>query len=304
MTDDETVPEAAPAENDELGLAELLREHAALKQAHESLKRKSGKAVRRWNQENELKPYQAELIKLQHQLEREQRRMIILFEGRDAAGKGGTIRRVTRYMNEKHYRVVALGKPSDVQRTQWFFQRYVEQFPHAGEVVLFDRSWYNRAMVEPVFGFCSDEEYENFNIGVTGFEKDLVRQGTVLLKLYFSVTKEEQARRFERRRNDPLRQWKLSEVDLQAQDRWDDFTNMKYQMLKHTHTTVAPWTVIRSIDKHKARLNAIKAILNVIPYEGRAADLDFVPDPQVVISGSRELEIMEAQRLRVGKFTN
>ena len=304
MTDDETVPETAPAEHDELGLAELLREHEVLKQAHESLKRKSGKAVRRWNQENELKPYQAELIKLQHQLEREQRRMIILFEGRDAAGKGGTIRRVTRYMNEKHYRVVALGKPSDVQRTQWFFQRYVEQFPHAGEIVLFDRSWYNRAMVEPVFGFCTDEEYENFNIGVTGFEKDLVRQGTVLLKLYFSVTKEEQARRFERRRNDPLRQWKLSEVDLQAQDRWDDFTNMKYEMLKHTHTTVAPWTVIRSIDKHKARLNAIKAILNVIPYEGRAADLDFVPDPQVVISGSRELEIMEAQRLRVGKFTN
>ena len=162
--------------------------------------------------------------------------MIVLFEGRDAAGKGGTIRRVTRYMNEKHYRVVALGRPTEEQRSQWYFQRYVAQFPSGGEIVLFDRSWYNRAMVEPVFGFCTDEEYDHFMRGVTGFEKDLVRQGTVLVKLYFSVTKDEQARRFARRRDDPLRQWKLSEVDMQAQDRWDDFTERKYQMLKRTST--------------------------------------------------------------------
>ncbi len=136
--------------------------------------------------------------------------MIIIFEGRDAAGKGGTIRRVTRYMNEKHYRVVALGKPTAEQRTQWFFQKYVAQFPRGGEIVLFDRSWYNRAMVEPALGFCTELEHKNFMRGVVGFEKDLARQGTVLLKLYFSVTKEEQARRFERRKTDPLRQWKLT----------------------------------------------------------------------------------------------
>ena len=260
------------------------------------------KALRRYLREQNLKPYQAELIKMQQYLEASGTRMIILFEGRDAAGKGGTIRRVTRYMNEKHYRVVALGKPTEHERTQWFFQKYIQHFPRAGEVVLFDRSWYNRAMVEPVFGFCSEKDYKNFMRGVTGFEKDLVRQGTVLIKLYFSVTKDEQNRRFERRKADPLRQWKLSEVDVQAQERWDEFTNVKYEMLKRTHTTHAPWKIIRSNDKHQARLNAIKIILNSVPYERMDESLDFVPEPSVVISGSRELEKMEAQRLRGGKF--
>jgi polyphosphate kinase 2 len=254
-------------------------------------------------QESSLKPFQAELILLQKYLEETKRRMIILFEGRDASGKGGTIRRVTRYMNEKHYRVVALGKPSDSQRTQWFFQRYVEQFPRGGEVVLFDRSWYNRAIVEPIFGFCTPEEYKVFMKGVVGFEKDLVRQGTILVKLYFSVTKGEQACRFHRRKNDLLRQWKLSEVDLQAQERWDDFTNQKYEMLKRTHSNHAPWTVIRSNDKHEARLNAMRTILNSVPYERGNSELDYVPNPEVVISGSREVEQMEAERIRRGKFT-
>ncbi len=260
------------------------------------------KAYRKFQQEEDLKPFQAELIKMQQYLEKNKKRMIILFEGRDAAGKGGTIRRVTRYMNEKHYRVVALGKPTEHEKTEWFFQKYVRQFPRGGEVVLFDRSWYNRAMVERVFNFCTDEEYKNFNRGVSGFEKDLIRQGTILVKLYFSVTQEEQARRFERRKTDPLRQWKLSEVDVQAQERWDDFTNVKYQMLRKTHTTHAPWKVIRSNDKYLARLNAMKVILNSVPYERGDLDLDYVPDPDIVISGSRELEMMEAQRLRSGKF--
>jgi polyphosphate kinase 2 len=262
------------------------------------------KAVKRRREEQKLKPYQAELIKMQNYLEEENRRMIVLFEGRDAAGKGGTIRRMTRYMNEKHYRVVALGKPTEAQRSQWFFQKYVEQFPMGGEVVLFDRSWYNRAMVEPVFGFCSDEEYKNFKIGVVGFEKDLVRQGTILVKLYFSVSKDEQAHRFDRRKTDPLRQWKLSEVDVQAQERWGDFTNMKYEMLKRTHTSDAPWTIIRSNDKTKARLNALKVVLNAVPYEGRDPDMDFVPDHEIVVSGSREIELMEAQRIASGMFTS
>jgi polyphosphate kinase 2 len=254
--------------------------------------------------ETELKPFQAELILMQKFLEESKRRMIILFEGRDASGKGGTIRRITRYMNEKHYRVVALGKPDDAVRTQWFFQRYVEHFPRGGESVLFDRSWYNRAMVEPVFGFCTPEEYQVFMKGVVGFEKDLVRQGTILVKLYFSVTKEEQARRFDRRKNDALRQWKLSEVDLQAQERWDDFTNQKYKMLKKSHSNHAPWTVIRSINKHQARLNAMRTILNAVPYERGNHEIDYVPNPDIVISGSREVEQMEAERIRRGKFTH
>ena len=259
-------------------------------------------ADRRFRQDEELKPFQVELLKLQRYLEDEDRRMIVLFEGRDAAGKGGTIRRVTRYMNEKHYRVVALGKPTTEQRTQWYFQRYVAQFPTGGEIVLFDRSWYNRAMVEPVFGFCTDEEHRNFLRGVVGFEKDLVRQGTILVKLYFSVTKEEQARRFERRRTDPLRQWKLSEIDVQAQEHWDDFTAMKHQMLKRTSTADAPWTIVRSEDKHRARLNAMRVMLNAVPYEGRAPEVDFVPDREVVVSGAEELARMESERIRSGQF--
>jgi polyphosphate kinase 2 len=261
------------------------------------------KALRRLRQDEELKPYQVELLALQRHLEDHDRRMIVLFEGRDAAGKGGTIRRVTRYMNEKHYRVVALGKPTDQQRTEWYFQRYVEQFPTGGEIVLFDRSWYNRAMVEPIFGFCTEQEYKNFMRGVVGFEKDLVRQGTILVKLYFSVTKKEQARRFERRRDDPLRQWKLSEIDVQAQEHWDDFTERKYQMLSRTSTIDAPWTVIRSEDKHLARLNAMKAILNAVDYGPRPKGLDFVPDPTIVLSGAQEIQVMEAERYRKGRFT-
>lgn len=285
-------------------IGKLELENSALRKELEKLQNTENKAVTKRQQEQSLKPYQAELIRMQKYLEETGRRMIILFEGRDASGKGGTIRRVTRYMNEKHYRVVALGKPTDHQRTQWFFQKYIAEFPRGGEVVLFDRSWYNRAMVEPVFGFCSDEEYKNFMKGVTGFEKDLVRQGTILVKLYFSVTKSEQARRFERRKNDPLRQWKLSEVDMQAQERWDEFTHQKYEMLKRTHTTTAPWTVIRSNDKYLARLNAMKAILNAVPYERGDNNLDFVPDPKIVISGSREVEQMEAVRIRKGKFSH
>ncbi len=281
---------------------DLKQGYLKLLDANKRLEKDARKAVRRYRRENILKPYQAELIRLQQYLEVSGTRMIILFEGRDAAGKGGTIRRVTRYMNEKHYRVVALGKPSDQEKTQWFFQKYVEQFPRGGEVVLFDRSWYNRAMVEPVFGFCTDREYKDFMRGVAGFEKDLVRQGTILIKLYFSVTKEEQDRRFARRKTDPLRQWKLSEVDVQAQERWDDFTNVKYEMLRQTHTTHAPWTMIRSNDKHMARLNAMKIILNSVPYDRLDPELDFVPDPEVVVSGSRELEMMEAERLQSGKF--
>ncbi len=266
--------------------------------------KKEKKAIKKRKEEQELKPFQAELIKLQKYIELQNKKMIILFEGRDASGKGGTIRRVTRYMNEKHYRIVALGKPTEEQRTQWYYQKYVQHFPHAGEIVLFDRSWYNRAMVEDVFGFCTKKEYADFMKGVCGFEHDLTRQGIVLIKLYFSVTKEEQAKRFERRRTDPLRQWKLSEIDLQAQDRWDDFTKAKYNMIKMTHTHNAPWTVIRSDNKHLARMEAMKVILNSIDYDNRNTKLDFSLDSNIVISGAREIENMDAQRHSYGKYIN
>lgn len=251
----------------------------------------------------DLKPYQAELIKMQAHLESTGRKAIILFDGRDAAGKGGTIRRVTRYMNEKHYRVVALGKPSDIQRTELHMKRYIEQFPHAGEIVLFDRSWYNRAMVEPVMGFCSKSQYRQFMKRVIDYEKSFVSDGhTKLVKLYFSVTQKEQSRRFERRRHDPLRQWKLSEVDLQAQELWEEFTQAKYQLLKKTHTKDSPWFIIRSDNKHLARLETIKLILSQIKYRGRSRSLDFKLNPDIVIPGNRELKIMEKQLARRGTF--
>ena len=236
-----------------------------------------------------LKKYQIELIKLQNYLEKENKRMIIIFEGRDASGKGGAIRRITRYMNNKHYRVVALGKPTETQKNQWFLQRYITHFPTGGEVVLFDRSWYNRAMVEPIFGFCTPEEHEIFMEDVVNFEQDLVRQGMVLIKLYFSVSKEEQKRRFDRRIEDPLRHWKFSEVDMQAQDLWDEFSEKKYEMLRRTTSRSAPWHIVRSDDKHKARLEAMKIILNSVDYDGRNYSLDFDANEDINISVQKEL---------------
>lgn len=244
----------------------------------------------------EMKQYQIELIKMQKYLENTNKKMIVLFEGRDASGKGGAIRRMTRYMNSRHYRVVALGKPTETQVNQWFFQRYIEHFPTGGEVLLFDRSWYNRAMVEPIFGFCTPEQHEIFMEDVVNFEHDLVRQDIILVKLYFSVSKAEQLRRFERRMSDPLRQWKLSEVDLQAQDLWDEFSEKKYEMLRRTHTRSAPWNILRSDDKHRARLEAIKVVLNSVAYDNRNYALDYEVDDEINISVQRELRSMRKDK--------
>lgn len=295
-------PSSIEIDGKEVSLETLINSYKETKKGKRTYSEFENKAIQKRKNEQALKPYQAELIKLQRHLEETNKKMIILFEGRDAAGKGGTIRRVTRYMNEKHYRVVALGKPTEEQRTQWFYQKYIQYFPRGGEMVLFDRSWYNRAMVESVFDFCTPKEYDDFMKGVKGFEKDLVRQGTIVIKLYFSVTKDEQALRFERRKTDPLRQWKLSEIDMQAQERWDDFTATKYKMIKQTHSHNAPWTVVRSNDKQKARLEALKVILNSVDYEDRDETLDYSLNPKIVISGAREIEIMEAQRAKNGKF--
>ncbi|MCK5111641.1 MAG: polyphosphate kinase 2 [Arcobacteraceae bacterium] len=244
----------------------------------------------------QLKQYQIELIKMQKYLEKTNKKMIILFEGRDASGKGGAIRRMTRYMNARHYRVVALGKPTETQRHQWFFQKYIEHFPTGGEVVLFDRSWYNRAMVEPIFGFCTPEQHEIFMEDVVNFEHDLVRQDIILVKLYFSVSKDEQKMRFESRRTSPLKQWKLSEVDLQAQDLWEEFSEKKYEMLKRTSSRSAPWNIVRSDDKHKARMEAVKIILNSIDYDKRNYALDFNPDEKINISVQKELARMRKKK--------
>jgi polyphosphate kinase 2 len=240
----------------------------------------------------EMKEYQVELIKLQKHLEKTNKKMIILFEGRDASGKGGAIRRITRYMNSRHYRIVALGKPTDTQRNQWFFQKYIEHFPTGGEIVLFDRSWYNRAMVEPVFGFCTPEQYEIFMEDVVNFEHDLVRQDMILIKLYFSVSKAEQLARFQSRKECELKQWKLSEVDLQAQDLWAEFSEKKYEMLRRTNSKSAPWHIVRSDNKHKARIEAVKIILNSIDYDKRNYALNFEPDEEFNISVAKELARM------------
>ena len=261
-------------------------------------------ALVKYYEAQELKPFQAELIKLQRHLENTEKKMIILFDGRDASGKGGTIRRVTRYMNEKHYRIIAPGKPSKEQQTELHIKRYIEHFPHAGEIVLFDRSWYNRAMVEPVMGFCTQEQYRRFLKKVVSYEQNFIMDHgrTSLLKLYFSVSKEEQARRFERRRNDPLRQWKLSEVDLQAQSLWDEFTEKKRVLLEKTHTEDAPWYIIKSDNKHKARRETIKLILSSVKYRGRSKQLDYTVDPEIVIPGDVEVKRMKAHKKKTGKY--
>jgi polyphosphate kinase 2 len=280
----------------------LSKSFARLEDEFEHYKEKNLPLIQASIQKELLKPYQVELLKLQKHLEKTNKKMIILFEGRDAAGKGGTIRKVTRYMNEKHYRVVALGKPTDVQKSQWFFQKYAEHFPRAGEIVLFDRSWYNRAMVEPVFGFCSPKEYNTFISDVVSFEKSLVKEGIILIKIYFSVSKKTQAQRFDSRVDDPLKQWKFSEVDMQAQELWDEFTQMKFKMLKRTHTNDTPWSIIKSDDKFLARVESMKLILNSVRYRGRDKKLDFNHDSSIFRTGIQEYRDMEEEMKKFGNI--
>jgi len=261
-------------------------------------------ALEKHHHKEELKPYQAELIKMQNHIEKTGKKVVLLFDGRDASGKGGTIRRIIRYMNEKRYRVVALGKPSRNQKTELHIKRYIEHFPHAGEIVMFDRSWYNRALVEPVMGFCTNKQYRRFMKKVVNYEQNFLEDGdkTILIKLYFSVTKAEQKRRFDRRKNDPLRQWKLSEVDLQAQELWDEFTQKKFILLKKTHRKKSPWWVIRSDNKHLARKETIKLILKLVRYKGRSRKLDFTLDSSIAISGNIELMEMKKQQKKYGRL--
>lgn len=226
--------------------------------------------------EKELSRLQVELVKMQYWVKHVGLRVVIIFEGRDAAGKGGTIKRITEPLNPRGCRVVALGTPSDLQKTQWYFQRYVEHFPAAGEIVLFDRSWYNRAGVEQVMGFCTDEQYKEFLHSCPEFERMLVRSGIILLKYWYSVSDHEQEARFQSRLLDPARRWKLSPMDLESRERWVEYSQAKDKMFAHTNIPEAPWFTVEADDKKRARLNCIKHILSKIPYE------DLTPEPLVL----------------------
>ncbi len=243
--------------------------------------------------EIELKSMQVELMKLQKHMKATGMRVLAIFEGRDAAGKGGTIKRITAFLNPRNTRVVALSKPSDTEITQWYFQRYAPHLPAAGELVLFDRSWYNRAMVEPVMSFCTDEQHKRFLKDVPLFEQMLVKDGIKLFKFYFSVSKEEQARRFESRKHDLLKQYKLSPVDKLAQELWDKYSVKKFQMLNESNRTLTPWTIIRSDNKKKARINCMKHILSNIEYENKIESEKLTSDTEIVISGIEEIKHME-----------
>jgi polyphosphate kinase len=228
------------------------------------------------------RPLQIELVKLQNWVKSVGERIVIVFEGRDAAGKGGTIKRFTEHLNPRGATVVALVKPSQRERTQWYFQRYVTHLPASGEIVMFDRSWYNRAGVERVMGFCTDEEYEEFMREAPDFERMLVRSGLYLTKFWFSVTPSEQRTRFIIRRIDPVRQWKLSPMDIESLDKWEDYTEAKEAMFHYTDTPHAPWTVIKSNDKKRARLEAIKHVLLKFDYEGKNAEVIGEPDKLLI----------------------
>ena len=237
---------------------------------------------------------QIELLKLQHHVKEQGLKVVVVFEGRDAAGKGGAIKRFMEHLNPRGARVVALEKPTDQERTQWYFQRYVRHMPHAGEIVLMDRSWYNRAGVERVMGFCTPAEYLEFLRQCPSFEKMLIGSGVILVKLWFSVGRAEQVRRFERRKIDPVRQWKLSPTDLASLDKWDAYTQAKEAMFFYTDTIDAPWTVVKSNDKKRARLEAMRVILSRIDYPDKDVNVVGVPDPLLV--GRPELVFDEGER--------
>ena len=240
--------------------------------------------------EQELRQLQVELVRLQRWVQSDGPRIAILVEGRDAAGKGGTIRRFTEHLNPRAMRVVALPKPTDDERGQWYFQRYIRQLPNKGEIVFFDRSWYNRAVVEPVMGFCSKKEHQRFLQQVTEFEHMLYEDGVTIIKFWFSISKEEQASRFEARRQNPLKQWKLSPVDEKAQELWDSYTRYKEEMFSKTHTTFSPWIIVKANDKQAARLESLRHVLNLLAYKGKdEAQIRLTPDPNVITRFHRKM---------------
>ena len=259
---------------------------------------KSGK-IQVWKKEEtiayekELSALQVELLKLQNHVKEQGLKLLMIFEGRDAAGKGGTIKRITEHLNPRGARVVALEKPSDKEASQWYFQRYVQHLPGAGEIVLFDRSWYNRSMVEPVMGFCTERQHHKFLKDAPEFEQMIVDEDIIIFKFYFSVSKDEQASRFKARETDPLKQYKLSPVDLESQKLWNEYSLAKFMMLSATHTEDAPWTIVKSDNKKRARINCIKHILNFVEYPNKIAKKDIKVDDDIIVYGRDEAIAME-----------
>ena len=242
------------------------------------------KALVKLRYEEELEKLQIEMVKLQRDVQINKRRVAIIYEGRDSAGKGGTIRRFIEHLNPRSARVVALPKPTEEQQGQWYFQRYAYQLPNPGEIVFFDRSWYNRAVVEPVMGFCTEEQYKVFMQQAPEFEHMLYEDKIELVKFWFSISKDVQRERFESRRTDPLKQWKISPVDEKAQENWDVYTRYKEKMYSRTHTTYSPWIIVQSNDKKKARLESMRYVLSTLDYKGKHDPVtSLVPDPDIVM---------------------
>ena len=246
-------------------------------------RKKLRKIIKEVEYEEELEKLQIELIKLQNWVYENKKRVMIIFEGRDAAGKGGAIKRFTEHLNPRKYRVVALPKPTEVEAGQFYFQRYFNHLPNPGEIVFFDRSWYNRAIVEPVFNFCTEEQYDKFMKEVPEMEHALLDDGIILIKFWFSISKETQKRRFKERMTNPFKQWKLSPIDKKAQDLWDKITYYKEEMFSKTHTSYSPWIIVNSNNKKPARLESIKYVLSLLNYEGKnEAQIPLHPDPDIV----------------------
>ncbi|MGY6650158.1 polyphosphate kinase 2 [Wenyingzhuangia sp. IMCC45574] len=234
--------------------------------------------------EKELKLLQIELVKLQQWIKKNNKRVAVIFEGRDAAGKGGAIRRFMEHLNPRSSRLVALNKPTDIERGQWYFMRYIKELPNPGEIVFFDRSWYNRAVVEPVMGFCSDIQYKEFMAQAPEFEHMLYEDGLVIIKFWLSISKDEQLVRFDSRQENPLKRWKFSPVDKKGQELWDRYTHFKDQMFSKTHTTYSPWVIVKTNDKQEARLESIRYVLSQFDYDGKEeAKTSIFPDPNVVM---------------------
>jgi len=243
------------------------------------------KPMKRKRYEKELEALQIELLKVQRWVGETGKRIVIIFEGRDSAGKGGAIKRFAEHLNPRHVKVVALPKPSETERGQWYFQRYVAHLPTAGEIALFDRSWYNRAGVEPVMGFCSERETAEFHIEAPRFEEMLVRDGIIFFKYWLTIGREMQLKRLHARRHDPLKTWKLSPIDLAAPEKWDDYTDAVNDMMLHTHSAIAPWTVVRANDKKRARLAVIRHFLFDLDYDGKDGRVVGEVDDAIVLSG-------------------
>ena len=234
--------------------------------------------------EKQLRDLQIELVKLQQWVLKEKKRVAVIFEGRDAAGKGGAIRRFMEHLSPRSSRLVALNKPTNVEKGQWYFQRYIKELPNPGEIVFFDRSWYNRAVVEPVMGFCSDKEYNDFLVQVPEFEHMLYEDGLIIIKFWLSISKEEQLKRFNARNNNPLKRWKFSPVDKKGQELWDTYTHYKDEMYSKTHTTYCPWMIIKTNHKKTARLEAMRYVLSRFDYDGKKETSTLLtPDPNVVM---------------------